>query len=159
MSLLDSLVLGVHLVGASIWVGGSIALAVTTAALARHHRSEPEAAVPLVAAVARSMSWVMWPALGITILTGLYNLSWYLPPGTSLGAEPVLEAKVLLVGLVLLTSGLHTFVIGPRLRRRREAGASPASLAPWRRANLLLALLSMVATFGVVLLAAFLGGP
>ncbi len=156
---MDSLILGVHLVGASVWVGGSVTLGVTSAALARYRRQGPEAAVPVLLAVAREVSRVLWVALALTILTGLYNLTWYLPPGATLSAYPILEAKILLVGLMVVLSALHTFVVGVRLRRRREAGASPEATAPLQRAMALLAVLSLICTFGVVFLAAFLGGP
>lgn len=159
MTDLDSLLLAVHLVGAAIWVGGSISLGVVASTLGAVGAERRGPRAGLVAEVARRLARVMWPALGLTILTGLYNLTWFLPPGASLTANPWLVAKGATVIVVVLAAGLHTFGLGPRLRAREAAGAPAASLVPLRRANLALGMTATVASVLVLVFAAFLGGP
>jgi hypothetical protein len=69
-----------------------------------------------------------------------------------------LAAKVAVVGVLLLVTALHDFVVAPRLRRRLVAGEHPsrrpAVLLGW--ASLLLTLAAPV--LGVALAAAVPGG-
>ena len=157
-ALLDAIVLGIHIVGATIWVGGTIALGITALALRGPPLDDPHAYSVTVTRVARRLSWVMWPALAVTVVTGLYNLSWYLPNGVSglPNASAILVEKLWLVGFVILVSGLHTFVVSPVLRHRLEAGASASDLRGLRRLNGILAGLSLVGSVGILFLAASL---
>lgn len=156
MNLLDGLVLAVHLVGASVWVGGSLLLGVVAAAIGA---SRDPARAALVAEVGRRLARVMWPALAIAVLTGFYNLTWFLPPGATLASQPVLAAKFVTVGVVIAAAGLHTFVLGPRLRRRRERGEAEPTLAGLRRASVASAIVATAASVLVLVFAGLLGAP
>lgn len=155
---LDAIVLGIHIVGATIWVGGTIALGITALALRGPPLDDPRAYSRAVTRVARQLSWVMWPALGVTVLTGIYNLSWYLPNGVSglSNASAILLEKLWLVAFVILVSGLHTFVVSPILRHRLAGGATAPELRGLRRLNGVLAGLSLVGSVGILFLAAAL---
>lgn len=56
-----------HIVAASIWVGGQFALAGVVPAL---RRSAPDGVKPVAQAFAR----LAWPAFFVTVVTGLWNL-------------------------------------------------------------------------------------
>ncbi|HEY6239045.1 MAG TPA: DUF4149 domain-containing protein [Thermoplasmata archaeon] len=149
--------LGVHLAGAAIWVGGSVALGVVATVLGR--RDSPDSADDL-GRVARRLAWVMWPALLVTILTGLYNLTWAFPGGIDPGstAGRALMAKFTLIAVVLIAGGAHSFVLGPRLRRARASGRPPAEVAGLSRWSRNLGILTTVASLLVLFAAAFLSG-
>ena len=64
---LDSVRLFLHVLGASIWVGGQFALAGIVPTL---RRSAPESTKVVAQAFAR----VAWPAFGLTVITGIWNM-------------------------------------------------------------------------------------
>lgn len=159
MILWQTLVLGVHVLGACIWVGGTFALGVVAAALARGAPAGDLRAAEQTGAVARALGWVMWPALAITILTGGVNLTWYLPAGNWVATPQGqwLLAKFVAVAIMLATAGSHSFVLGPRLRRSRRAGATENELRGLRRWNAMLGAASAVASAMVIFLAVVVG--
>jgi len=152
-----SFLLGVHLVGASIWVGGSVALGVVASVLGRNAR--PGAADDL-ARIARRLGQVMWPALLVAIVTGAYNLTWAFPSGIDPAstAGRWLTVKFALVGIVLVAGGLHSFALAPRLRSARESGRREEDVRRLVRWNRDLGVLTTVASVSVVIAAAFLAG-
>ena len=64
---LDSVRLFLHVLGASIWVGGQFALAGIVPTL---RRTAPDATKVVAQAFAR----VAWPAFGLTVVTGIWNM-------------------------------------------------------------------------------------
>jgi putative copper export protein len=148
--------LGVHLVGAAIWVGGSVALGVVATVLGRGRAG---GATDDLVRVAQRLGWVMWTALLVAILTGLYNLTWAFPDGVDPGSTPgqALMAKFALIGVVLVAGGAHSFVLGPRLRRARASGRPPEEVAGLVRWSRNLGILTTVASVLVLFAAAFLG--
>jgi len=155
----ETVVLGIHVLGACIWVGGTFALGIVVAALARTAPPGDARVAEQTGAIARALSWIMWPALAITILTGGLNLTWYLPPGDWMATPQGqwLMAKFLAVAVVLLTAGSHSFVVGPRIRRLRKAGATEDQLQGLRRWNAALGAASAVASAAVIFLAVVVG--
>lgn len=148
--------------GAALWTGGSVALGVFAAAL---HRAEREGARlrPLMRRVARSMALVMWPALAVTIATGAANLAVVVPDQGGWVSGPVtpwLAAKLVTVAVVVGAAGLHTFLVGPRVRALEDAARaeSAATLARLRRLNLGLGLVSTFASVLAIFLGAILSG-
>ena len=152
-----TLILGVHLVGAALWVGGSVAIGVVATVLGRSERPE---AVAELATVAQRLGWVMWPALLVTIATGAYNLTWAFPGGLAPGttAGNALMVKFGLVALLLITAGAHAFVLGPRLRRARESGVDPERRLRLGRWNRYLGIVTVITSLLVVFAAAFVAG-
>src|SRR5262245_23492402 len=65
---LNTVRLFLHILSASVWVGGQIALAGVVPSL---RRVSPEA----TRAAARAFSRVAWPAFAVVVLTGLWNLT------------------------------------------------------------------------------------
>jgi uncharacterized membrane protein len=159
MILWETIVLGIHILGACIWVGGTFALGVVVSVLARTASPGDPRVAAQTGAVARALTWVMWPALGVTILTGLVNLTWYLPAGDWVATPQGqwLLAKFFVVAVVLLTAGGHSFVIGPRIRRLRQGGATEDQLRGLRHLNGALAGVSAVASGLVIFLAVVVG--
>jgi len=96
-----------HVLAATIWVGGQIVLAALVGPL---RRAAPESVAPAARAFAR----VGWPAFAVLIVTGMWNLSVGGPLG---GAYQVtLMVKLLLVALSGLGAALHTFAKSPALK-------------------------------------------
>lgn len=64
----DTIRLTLHVLAATIWVGGQLTLAALVPAL---RRAGPE--LPRMAA--RQFSRVAWPAFGVLVLTGIWNVT------------------------------------------------------------------------------------
>ncbi|HSX21656.1 MAG TPA: hypothetical protein VLE97_02645 [Gaiellaceae bacterium] len=140
-----------HLLAATIWVGGTVALVFV--AVPPVQRLEGEVRANTLREFGRRWRPIGWSALGIAIATGAglaaYDHAFDSAP-TSF--DWVLGVKGALVGLLVAGSYLHDYVLGPGLARQIRAG-EPQSLRPLLvgigRANLLVTLALPV--LGVVL--------
>lgn len=63
----ETIRLFLHVVGASIWVGGQITLAALVPALRRAGLDVPKAA-------ANAFNRIAWPAFGVLLITGVWNV-------------------------------------------------------------------------------------
>ncbi len=86
---LDTIRLFVHVLAASIWVGGQIVLAGLVPSLRRVH---PEATKVAAGAFAR----VAWPAFVVVIVTGVWNLADIAVADTTTSYQITLFAKIAL---------------------------------------------------------------
>jgi putative copper export protein len=104
---LDVIRLTLHVLGATIWVGGQIVLAALVGPL---RRVAPDAVAP----AARVFAWVGWPAFAVLVLTGV----WMLVGGDakSDAFQTTLMIKLTLVALSGLGAALHTFAKSPVLK-------------------------------------------
>ncbi|MGA1565326.1 MAG: hypothetical protein ACO39Q_03875 [Ilumatobacteraceae bacterium] len=93
-SLSDTIRLSVHILAASIWVGGQVVVGSAVGALRRNHH---DALNPL----ARSFGRVAWPAYALVVLTGMWSLAVIDVTQTSTGYQVATLIKV----LVALASG------------------------------------------------------
>jgi putative copper export protein len=96
-SFADSIRLSLHVLAATIWVGGQITLAALVPVL----RRTPDAARD----AARQFNRIAWPAFGVLILTGIWNVAAQ-PDDTSSGYKAVLGVKM----AVVLLSGVAAYV-------------------------------------------------
>jgi hypothetical protein len=104
---LTTLRLFLHVLSASIWVGGQIVLAglVPTA-----RELSPDG--PLKAA--RAFNRLAWPAYGVAVVTGIWNL---LAVPLAALPHPLIEIKILVVALSGIGALLHQYAkrLGPAL--------------------------------------------
>jgi putative copper export protein len=95
----DSTRLFLHVLGATIWVGGQLVLAALVPALRRLGPDVPGAA-------ARAYNRVAWPAFGLLLLTGAWNVA--AEHDEVVGAyRTTLVVKLVVVALSGLTAWLH----------------------------------------------------
>ncbi len=64
---IDTIRIFLHILAASIWVGGQFVLANVVSGLRRDHRD----ALPVVA---RAFARIAWPAFALTVVTGVWSL-------------------------------------------------------------------------------------
>jgi putative copper export protein len=98
---LDTIRLYLHVLAATVWVGGQITLAGLVPALRTLGPDAPRT-------VARRFNRIAWPAFGVLFLTGLWNLS-----ELHVGDQPsqwiaTLFAKLTVVALSGVSAALHT---------------------------------------------------
>jgi putative copper export protein len=122
-------------VSAIIWVGGMLFIALVLVPTSRA-LGDATLRTRLIQDSGQRFRTVAWIALAILVLTGVLNL-WLQPV---LLHSPRFHAKLGLVGLTLLLSATHDFVLGPRAGL---PGADPSLRlrASWiARVNVLVAL-------------------
>lgn len=143
-----------HILAAMTWIGGMLFLVTVLVPLLRTPGMR-DRAMELFHHVGLRFRVVGWSALGTLVLTGTANV---LYRGFTLGQlftgeayegswGHALAGKLLLVGLIVVSSAVHDFYIGPKATRLAQEGA-PADqrerlrrVASWMgRMTLLLAL-------------------
>lgn len=137
----STFVLWLHIVAASIWIGGQI----TVAAVIPMLRDQRD----LARRVGRRYQAVAWPAFAVLIITGLLNvanagLRWSQLFDSAAGRTLVI--KLGLVALSGLAAGVHAVLQAPR---RRDAGRSVVGSALLGSVSLVAALLA--ALYGVAI--------
>ncbi len=115
------LALWIHVLGVVVWLGGLVYQVHTLAPAARR-----SSAAVFADAAARARP-AAWTALGLTVLTGLYNVTHLGPLERVMqsGAALAMAGKLGLVLLIVLLAGQRDFAHVPRLRRALAAGEDP----------------------------------
>jgi putative copper export protein len=96
----DTVRLFLHVLAATIWVGGQITLAALVPVLRRLGAQIPRAA-------ARRFNQVAWPAFGILVITGVWNIVavWSQITGSY---ETTLVVKLIVVAISGVSAAMHT---------------------------------------------------
>ena len=71
MPIIEALITWIHLISASIWVGGSLFLGVVLAPLLKTFSESAEERLTIMIRVGRKFNKIAVPSLGILIATGL----------------------------------------------------------------------------------------
>lgn len=87
-----------HVLAATVWVGGQVTLAALVPALR-------PAGSDVTRAAARAFNRIAWPAFGVLLVTGVWNV--LAADDTSSAFDATLGVKYVLVGLSGLTAFLH----------------------------------------------------
>ena len=101
----DTIRLFLHILAATIWVGGQITLAALVPVLRRLGAEIPRAA-------ARRFNQVAWPAFGVLILTGIWNVV-AVRSQVSGSYETTLIIKIAVVAVSGVTAALHARARSP----------------------------------------------
>jgi uncharacterized membrane protein len=118
----------VHLLGAIVWAGGTVALVFV--AVPPVQRLQGEERARLLRELGRRWRPIGWSALGIAIVTGAVIASReHAFDSTPTRFDWVLGVKGALVGLLVAGAYLHDYVLGPGLARQIREGR-PQSLRP-----------------------------
>jgi putative copper export protein len=95
----DTIRLFLHVLAATVWVGGQLTLAALVPALRRLGADIPRAA-------ARKFNQVAWPAFGVLVLTGIWNVI-AVRSEVSGSYETTLIVKLVVVAVSGVTAALH----------------------------------------------------
>lgn len=96
---LDTVRIFLHVLAATVWVGGQITLAALVPALRAAGSDVPKAA-------ANAFNKIAWPAFGVLLLTGMWNVAEEADDATR-AFWNTLTLKLVLVALSGLTAFLH----------------------------------------------------
>ena len=97
----ETLRLFLHILAATIWVGGQLTLAALVPTLRAMGAQAPKAA-------ARRFNQVAWPAFGVLVLTGIWNIVAESDKQSDPGYQATLGIKMALVLLSGVSAFLHT---------------------------------------------------
>lgn len=101
-----------HVLAASVWVGGQLSLGGLVPAARRVSAEAPRA-------LAQAFARLAWPAYGVLVVTGLWNIAAMHPSLRSTTWQIVLGVKLAVVGLAGVATLAH------------QRATSPAGLAIW----------------------------
>ena len=139
----------VHLLSASVWVGGTAALVFVGVPAIR--RLEGEARSTAMRALGRRWRPLGWGAMGVAVLTGLWltHLHGGLD-GQDADFDRALFVKSAVVLVLVAAAVVHDFVLGPQLQQeiRAHSPAAPAT----RRRLVVVGWVSFAATVAVPIL-------
>jgi uncharacterized membrane protein len=154
----------IHVLAALVWLGGMFFLALVGAPVLRAVEN-PELRQRLFDQLGYRFRSVGWMALGVLLVTGVFNL-WYRgalnvamwrDPGFSNSSwATALKIKLAAVLVMLVVEGYHDWVLGPRAGQ--VTAGSPESLMLRRRASLY-ARVSAIAGIVIILAAVRLARP
>lgn len=115
---MDELRLSLHLLAATIWVGGQLVLGALVPTLRAAGPDVPTAA-------ARAFSRIAWPAFGVLVLTGVWNIA---AAGDD-DSQGLLLAKLVVVAASGATAYLHAHATTPRSRGLYGAATAISAVA------------------------------
>jgi copper resistance protein D len=139
---LEVVLVAVHVLAATVWVGGTVAL--TFIAVPAIRGLTGEARQTAMRTLGRRWRPIGWSALLVLVATGV-PLASHVLPGSDTGAEAVFGVKMGVFAGLLVFAYLHDFVLGPRLAAeiregRPQASRRPLVLVGWTSFTLTLAL-------------------
>ena len=95
----DTVRLFLHVLAATVWVGGQLTLAALVPVLRRLGADIPRAA-------ARRFNQVAWPAFGVLVITGIWNIA-AVHDQIKGSYETTLVVKLIVVAISGVTAALH----------------------------------------------------
>jgi len=139
---LETALVVVHVLGATVWVGGTVALTFVAVPAIRRLTGEPRQLA--MRTLGRRWRPIGWGALVVLVATGI-PLAYHVLPGSGTGGKTVFGVKMGVFAGLLLFAYLHDFVLGPRLAAeiregRAERTRRPLVLVGWTSFTLTVAL-------------------
>ena len=147
----------VHLLSATVWVGGTIALVFVGVPAIR--KLEGEARATAMKALGRRWRPLGWSAMGVAILSGLWLTEihgGFNSAALSTDFDRTLILKSVLVVFLCIGALIHDYVLGPRLQRELRAGEPQAPVT--RRRLIMVGWFNFSLTIAVPILGAIVLG-
>jgi copper resistance protein D len=123
--LTEGLVVWLHLVAASIWVGGSIFIGVILSPMLNMITRTVEERIIILIKIGRRFSYIAIPSFGVLVLTGIYNSKAFLfDPSTLYQTNygVILLVKISLVIATLIAYIIHIRIINSETETRIVTG-------------------------------------
>ena len=160
MSLSDSLLIWVHLITASIWVGGSIFLGIVLAPMLKSITGTLEERIALMIKIGRRFNKIALPSFVILIITGIYNSRVFLQEPillfeTNYGI--ILLFKIILVIATLITYIIHIRILNAETEKTLSGGYAETIYVQSIRSKIIyLGRITVILSVAILLLAAIL---
>lgn len=115
-------VLWIHILAATVWIGGQIMLGVLVPMLSDNR--------PLMRAAAQRAQWPLWIAFVLLAITGIINISNAGIDGAHLTGSPAGRTLILKLVFVLISgaaAAIHAWIVGPMASQRPSRDTRAAS--------------------------------
>lgn len=157
MNLFDALVLWIHILAAVIFIGPQVFL-VLVAMPALRTVADIQIRRDLTRKITRGFGMVGGIALGVLVLTGLWNYQEASDQGLLDYKRYfiAMQIKLTLVLVVVVLTIVHGAVLGRRLQALQESGAGEAELAQARQWSMMASIANLAASILILLCAAVL---
>ena len=106
---LDTLRISLHVIAASVWVGGQVVLGALVPVLREISPEAPKKA-------ANQFAKVAWPFFGLAVVTGIWNLLEIDVGDRSTSYHVTLGVKLLVVALAGTSAAVHSLTPSPAIR-------------------------------------------
>lgn len=161
MSALEqAIITWIHLVSATIWVGGSLFIGIVFSPLLKTMSDSVEERMRIMIRVGRRFNFIAVPSLVILVATGLYTSHALLSKPDLLVASSYgtfLAIKISLVIALIITYALHVKVISKSVEERIMSGAiKTAEIQKLRKKIIILGELTVVISVAILFFAALL---
>lgn len=154
----DALVLWIHILAATMFVGPQIFLA-AVAVPALRGLDDVRTRQQALRSVTRGFGWLGGGALAVLLATGIYNyyeFELYIDRDLFPRYFFVLMTKLTLVTIVVGLTALHAGLLGRRLQQLQEQGAPEAEIRRWRGYSMATSMATLAASLAILLCAALL---
>jgi len=120
LDLVNTIVLGIHLVAAMFFVGGSLFVWLVLIPASYRLTDDEGRRTEIVGKVARRFGHYVGAAIVILVVTGIYNATWYLDSFSALFSDTegrILCAKIIAVILLFALIAVHDIYFSRRIGR------------------------------------------
>lgn len=160
MAVVDGLILWIHLLCSSIWVGGSIFIGVVLVPVLKSYTKSLEELVALMVKIGRRFNSITVPAFAILVATGIYNARGFIgEPGMLVSSAygDILLAKVILVVATVVAYIVHIRVLDSGMESRIMSGYGGSVYVQSVRSKIIhLGRVIVILSIAILLLAALL---
>ena len=151
----------IHIVAVTVWLGPQFFMFLVTVPAVRVIE-DPAVRLQVMRVIVTRFGWLAWAAMAVIVLSGVSNLFqeadefghvW----DTDYRYFQIFSTKMVLVGLMVILTAVHTFVIGPKqLRLLEEMRSDSTEAAGLRRVSIIVSSLTLLVSIAVVYAAALL---
>jgi uncharacterized membrane protein len=121
MNFFDPLVVWIHLVFSSIWVGGSIFLGLVLAPLLKKTMPDLNKRISFMVIVGRRFNYLGGSSLLILVITGIYNARSFIGQPSLLFESTygyILLAKIILVCILFIIYIIHVLILNKNVEKQ-----------------------------------------
>lgn len=162
MNIFDPLIVWIHLVFSSIWVGGAIFLGIVLAPFLKNIIPDANKRVSFMVAVGRRFNYLGGSSLIVLVITGIYNArGFFNQPHLFLESNYgyILLAKIILVCVMFAIYIIHIKILNKNIEKKiLEKNVPDEYFATLRNRIIVLGRITVVLSISILFLAALLDG-
>jgi uncharacterized membrane protein len=147
-----------HIVAATIWVGPQVFLFVAAVPAVRTIE-DMQIRTRVMRVITTRFNYLAWGALAVLVVTGIGNLYEEDLSVSQLfdrNFGVIFQVKMTLLIATVLLTGLHGFVLGPRVLKMQESAVDAAEIAPIRRWSIIISSVNALLALGILFCGALL---
>ena len=148
----------IHILAATVWVGPQVFLFVAAVPAVRTIE-DMQVRTKVMRVITTRFNYLAWGALAVLVITGIANLYEHdldVDQLFDLNFGVIFQVKMTLLIATVILTGLHSFVLGPRVLNMQESATDPAEIAPVRRWSIMVSGVNGLLALAIVFCGALL---